>query len=300
MPGYSNFADKDPIHEAPMQRLHWVSGSFRYLAYLKVQSTLLPRMTMSLYTNLVSMNVSQGWGPMILCWGFFELLFTEAQSLRHPRLAEASPFFIPSYARLRSVSLLVLDMSLDQEDFASYLMQLMEVPNLQEITLHVTPSNLERVLQCLPLFSNIVQFCLHGELGYGHALYPLFDSIYHLQVLDLENAHDHTFTAYCQWTYDRVESVGGVRGHRLRSLVVGMVDVLKLSVLVKFYKVCGESSGTHLILKHLQLDSRIATWEEADMDWLRLNVADYGVFVDSYAPVCPYSGPTLYSLFVFY
>jgi hypothetical protein len=113
--------------------------------------------------------------------------------------------------------------------------------------------------------------------------------MHHLQVLDLENAHDHTFTVYCQWTYDRVEGVGGVRGHRLRSLVVGMVDVLKLSALVKFYKARREISGTHLMLKHLRLDSRIATWEEADRDWLRLNIA----------PVCPYSGPTLYSLFVF-
>jgi hypothetical protein len=124
--------------------------------------------------------------------------------------------------------------------------------------------------------------------------------MHHLQVLELEHAHDHTFTAYCHWTYDRVVGVQGMRGHRLRSLVVGMVDMLELSALVKFYKAREEKCGLRLMLRHLRLDSRIAAWEEADMVWLRRHVADCGVFVDSYAPVCSYSGPTLYSVFVFY
>ncbi|KAJ7660708.1 hypothetical protein DFH06DRAFT_1129768 [Mycena polygramma] len=289
MDGYSNFSFNHPIYRSPIEPLLWFRGSMPSLVNLETRCSRLTPGVTSFLDNLVSIDISQGCNSAIFGWDFLHSLFSTAVCMRSLKISDISPVPYPSSGRLSSHSLLALDVNLEEDTFVAELMTLMVVPNLVQLTLRVVPSNLDILMNCGSLLAPVRHFCLHGDLGEGDSLFPFFDSMPLIQILDFEHTYDHVFTAYCDWTYSRDGEQRVQRCHTLSSLAVGMVEISDLVGLFKFQANRGSKVGRNSMPRRLRMDPRVASWEVVDFLWLKDNVHDFGVWF------CPdtllHSGP---------
>ncbi|KAJ7027586.1 hypothetical protein C8F04DRAFT_1266819 [Mycena alexandri] len=277
MEGYSNYDASDPIYLEPVKLLTLFDGDLSALTGVETCGVRIPRSIASLASNLVTFNVSQGYSTSLFTWEFLVELFSSATCLRHLKLADFAGVDVPTQGSralsLVSASLRVLDLTVDTDGFAFSFMRFMDFPNIHDLTLRVDCTNaVESMRPFLPKFRPVRRFCLHGSLGYDDNFYPVFDAMPLLQILDLQQADEHTFIAYCGWSYLREFELGEDGGHNLVSLSVGMADVSDLVQLVKLHGGSSDSPGTRMQIYHVRMDHHIAVWDVQNYAWLLMSV----------------------------
>ncbi|KAJ7601439.1 hypothetical protein DFH06DRAFT_1154102 [Mycena polygramma] len=166
---------------------------------------------------------------VIYDWAFFDTLFAVGSNLRFMRLGNLSAFPIPPSALLRSTSLLVLDVAIVVDTFLVALMMSMHVPRVTELVLRARASTVLDILPCIHILCQVTILSLHGDLGAGSSLYPLFDTLSSLRTLDMSCTKWHVVQAYFSWTY-----LAALRHPSLsfcpdiRSIIFGLVDIESL------------------------------------------------------------------------
>ncbi|KAJ7601441.1 hypothetical protein DFH06DRAFT_1352850 [Mycena polygramma] len=245
MEGYSNFRSDHPIYDAPLEPLDWFYGQYPTLRHLDLYSSSL-MFTPNLLSKLVSVSLSQEYGLPIFDWAFFVSFFELAASLRFLQLADVSAVSVPASSVLHSSTLEVLDLTLQNDEFSKRILHILVAPRLRDLTVRALPSNLAHITSCRSTLSLVERFCVHGDIGQGPVLYPLFDSMPRLKVLDLENTYDHVFSSYCAWTHARAKTNGCRPTNRLEALLVGMIQLDELVNLARFHGAREGQDGTKL------------------------------------------------------
>ncbi|KAJ7660750.1 hypothetical protein DFH06DRAFT_1326020 [Mycena polygramma] len=254
MEGYSNFRSDHPIYDAPLEPLDWFYGQYPALRHLDLYSSSL-MFTPNLLSKLVSVSLSQEYGLPIFDWAFFVSFFELAASLRFLQLADVSAVSVPASSVLHSSTLEVLDLTLQNDEFSKRILHILVAPRLRDLTVRALPSNLAHITSCRSTLSLVERFCVHGDIGQGPVLYPLFDSMPRLKVLDLENTYDHVFSSYCAWTHARAKTNGCRPTNRLEALLVGMIQLDELVNLARFHGAREGQDGTKLRFRYITMDT---------------------------------------------
>ncbi|KAJ7660689.1 hypothetical protein DFH06DRAFT_1129748 [Mycena polygramma] len=231
--------------------------------------------SLSSMSSLVSLDLSQGCGPIIVTWEDFGVIFDTAVNLRFLRLANISASNVMSPERFRCPMLRVLDVGLEDDSFLAEVVKRIDAPGLRELVVRATPASLRLVLRWRTLLANIRLFTLRGSLGYDAHLYTLFQSMLSLRTLDLSASDDGMFDAYCRWTQLRPHRHAPGIGHLLEALCVGMVDVAQLVGLVAFHSVERKGEAVPASFPYLWMDGRVARWEAEPCEWLKKHVREF-------------------------
>ncbi|KAJ7605992.1 hypothetical protein DFH06DRAFT_1150300 [Mycena polygramma] len=232
MEGFSIYYEDNPIYFIPLQPARWFSGSPNQLRHVESYCASLSRDSIAAsFSSLVSIDLGRtaSSDAVIYDWAFFDTLFAVGSNLRFMRLGNLSAFPIPPSALLRSTSLLVLDVAIVVDTFLVALMMSMHVPRVTELVLRARASTVLDILPCIHILRQVTILSLHGDLGAGSSLYPLFDTLSSLRTLDMSCTKWHVVQAYFSWTY-----LAALRHPSLsfcpdiRSIIFGLVDVESL------------------------------------------------------------------------
>ncbi|KAJ7660747.1 hypothetical protein DFH06DRAFT_1129803 [Mycena polygramma] len=188
MEGFSIYYEDNPIYFIPLQPARWFSGSPNQLRHVESYCASLSRDSIAAsFSSLVSIDLGRtaSSDAVIYDWAFFDTLFAVGSNLRFMRLGNLSAFPIPPSALLRSTSLLVLDVAIVVDTFLVALMMSMHVPRVTELVLRARASTVLDILPCIHILRQVTILSLHGDLGAGSSLYPLFDTLSSLRTLDM-------------------------------------------------------------------------------------------------------------------
>ncbi|KAJ7637953.1 hypothetical protein DFH06DRAFT_1335601 [Mycena polygramma] len=300
--GYSVFDEDDPFYFDPLNPCRWFTGSDICPRHLELYGASVCWETPAFFQRLVSLDLVglASPGMLLVDWPFFVALFSTADRLRFLRLADIPPFPIPSSATICSPTLAVLDVSIGEDAFLVRLMLAMDVPALTDLTLRACYATLGYALHCGHILRRLVCFALHGDIACGTPLYPLFDSMPLLEVLDFSCTKYYVLQSYFQWNiavYRRSKPFVYVPS--LRSITVGIVDIVSLLEFVTLCGANGSKDGSHMRLRHVRVDDRVAAWGKKEYGWLGNHITDFGSTPYTHFPVSRVAGPTAHSLFTF-
>ncbi|KAJ7733478.1 hypothetical protein B0H16DRAFT_1468069 [Mycena metata] len=201
----------------------------------------------------------------------FSALFSAARCLRFLRVGNITvpESDIRSRTAMCSATLQKLDVRLDST--IGPLLQLMDFPNLKKLVVRAFDSaDMACILPLKHHLRRVAVFKLHGWLGRGSLMWPLFDSLESISRVDFTHARRDAFTSFCGWTSSRILGELKSRTVKVDQLCVGHVSTAEIVAYCEV-RMAQEMDRCALDLR-LERPSvaREATPQTAaELDWLR-------------------------------
>ncbi|KAJ7710896.1 hypothetical protein B0H17DRAFT_1123980 [Mycena rosella] len=208
----------------------WFGSLTSLLSALEFNGVPLMWDTPALFDILVTVVFHDMPSMIALNWKVFSTLFDSAHNLKilrigNIRLNKAPIPPIPLLSR----SLEELDVTFLSSANTSSLFQHMHLPNVKLFVVRAVHGiDFQHTLECIQLLSRVTQFTLYGWFGGANKLWPLFDRLAAVEMVDFTHAGVDAFGSFYTWTLRRSHALNPFRSALVSELSVGHVRTCNL------------------------------------------------------------------------
>ncbi|KAJ7720714.1 hypothetical protein B0H16DRAFT_1792575 [Mycena metata] len=258
----------------PFLPRRWFADSTTSLTTLELNGIPMIWDTAGIFDRLVTVELCDLPGSVYAAYRVFSALFARARGLRVLRIGNIThletPIDADACAVLCCATLQKLDVRLDS--IVGRLLTLLDFPRLKKMILRAFDNtDMESILLCNRHLHRVSVFKLHGWMGGGELLWPLFDSLECLSRMDFTHAQPDAFTSFGGWTSSRIHSDPKSPAQKVSELRVGHVSTTELVGYCHARMVAagGERCPLSIRMEHPSFSREATSLTAAELRWLK-------------------------------